>query len=110
MPIPEGDKMKNLSLRSLKICLEKFRTSKLSSLDNSRRLMEFISVPVEERMVCENRRRSVVYGFTTEIVMETVDLISDRLCEEILCNCVRPISKEEYRKLCSPASRRYLRI
>jgi hypothetical protein len=49
-------------------------------------------------MVNENRRRNVSFGFTTELVMGNIDLISDRLCEEILCNCVRPISKEEYKK------------
>jgi hypothetical protein len=92
--INENDKMKFITLKSVKRLLEQYATFKASSLDNTKTLIFFISTECQTKLIA----KQLLLGteLSRYITPQNVYLAKDKHVEDMLSDYLRPTSRDEF--------------
>ena len=92
--INENDKMKFITLKSVKRLLEQYATFKASSLDNTKTLIFFINTDCQTKLIA----KQLLLGTTLSqyITPQNVYLAKDKHVEDMLSDYLRPTSRDEF--------------
>jgi len=92
--VTEGEKMKYITLKSIKRLMEQYAVFKASSLDNTKTLIFFINTECQVKLIA--KQMLLRNPISKWITPQNVFLTKDEHVGNMLCDYIRPTSRDEF--------------
>ena len=92
--IKEEDKMKFITLKSIKRLMEQYAVFRASSLDNTKTLIFFINYDCQMKLI--NKQMLLDTPLAKHINPQNIFLVKDKCVEDMLSDYIRPTSRDDF--------------